>query len=288
MANTAPKHFFNTNAVGRFVSGSLTEQRKQDIDGRPIAEEDRRTEIGIAFKKTDPDMTRIFGEMNIYLGAQWATDQAKLTALAGWFQTMDGLSLKISDGDKANSKGKFNDNSKDCYVFWFSTPFDFKTVDPHNQELPAEAIKRGWHVQIAGDFTDNQQPWTISRNRCGMYLNFSVVRLVAEDDEIKSGISAEEAFGGSVAPTNLPSGARAVGTDVGMPGMAPSQQAGAAPEMPGQQAVPTAQPSTPGQPPTAAVTASPSNITPHNGILTPQTTPSQQTGAAPEMPDIPF
>ena len=51
----ANKHDFFTNSVGRFVSGSMTEKRAKDNDGRAIDPDDQRFEFGVAFRKDDPD-----------------------------------------------------------------------------------------------------------------------------------------------------------------------------------------------------------------------------------------
>ena len=294
MAAKKNKYEFFLNGVGRFVSGSLTQKRDKDIDGRPIAEDDRFYDYGVAVRKDDPWIGTFFAGLSNFLGTEWASHPAKLQAYNNWFNTMSGLSMKISDGDKPNKKGQVNENTIGHFVFWFTSKYEVKTVDPHNQDIPPEVIKRGHYVQFAANIQDNDQPYDPGpRNRAGVYLNPEVIRLVAEGDEIKGGVNAEEKMGGTTAANiQLPPGARAIGSSAGMPGMASSPGA----TMPGTQpagnvAMPGAgQPMTQqqhmqpvqGQPQMGAATmpvaggitqnaqpptASPGNIQPHPGIL---------------------
>lgn len=279
----ANKHDFFTNQVCRFVSGSLTEKRTKDTNGRLLPEEKHRYEFGIALSKTDPDTARLFVEFQAFMQNEWANDQNKLTALVNWFQTMTGMPMKISDGDRPNAKGQLNSNTTGCFVFWFSTGFQPKCCTATNEEIPAEAIKRGYYVQIAGNIASNGLPWQPDGKGAGIYMNPSVIRLVGEGDEIVGGVDAATAFGGTAAPTQLPPGARPVGTNVGMPGMAPVTGVAPGPQanapVPNQTA-PVGMPGqTTGQQAAPVATASPSNINPHTGILNgPNTT---VTAAAP-------
>lgn len=271
---------FFTNSVHRLVSGSLTDKVTKDRNNNnaPIPEDKQRYEFGIAMRKDDPDTIRIINEIHGFLAAEWANDQGKIAALnAYWQNGCDGVSLKIKDGDKPNSKGKLNDNTTGCFVFYFSNwggepP---RTVDPHNQDIPGEAVKRGFYVQVAGTIKDNGEAYNTNprMNRCGAYLDSQVVRLVAEGDVITGGVDAETAFGGTTAAdVQLPQGARPLGTGAGIPGMGSSPNAGL-PDA-GNVAGVSAQPQTgaavlPGQgtPHQIAPQTTASHINPHNGIL---------------------
>ena len=296
----ANKHEFYTNQVCRFVSGSLTEKRTKDTNGRPLPEEKHRYEFGIALSKTDPDTARLFGEFQAFMQNEWANDQNKLNALANWFSpdpttSMTGVPMKISDGDRPNAKGQLNSNTSGCFVFWFSTGYQPKCCTATNEEIPADAIKRGYYVQIAGNISSNGLPWQPDGKGAGIYMNPSVIRLVAEGDEIVGGVDAATAFGGTAAPTQLPPGARPVGSGVGMPGMATGGAIPPAPAPVQNQAAPAGLPGqATGQTAAPVTTVSPSNINPHTGILNgpgvaqPQTTPAGLPGqAAGTLPGLP-
>ena len=279
----AEKHRIFTQEAHRFVSGSITETRDKDKDGRLIPEDNRRYEYGVAMRKDSPDTLRIINDMHTFMGGQWAADAAKIAALnAYWQNGLNGLSMKISDGDKPNQKGAVNDNTKGCYVFWFSNwggepP---RTVDPHNQDIPGSVIKRGYFVQIAMTIKDNEQPLPSS----GIYLDSEIIRFADVGDVISGGISADEAFGGTLAPTANKYQPGQVGM---MPGAGATTATAtvaptAAPALPGTGNVASAPAHTPqaaavtpvipgtGQVAAAPVTASPISapgVTPHNGIL---------------------
>lgn len=265
---------FFTNSVHRLVSGSLTDRVTKDRNNNnaPIPEDKQRYEFGVAMRKDDPDTTRLINEIHTFLSQEWANDAGKIAALNNyWASGCDGISLKIKDGDQPNSKGKFNDNTKGCFVFYFSNwggepP---RCVDPHNQDIPGDAVKRGYYVQIAGTIKDNGEVYSTNprMNRCGAYLDSNVVRLVAEGEVITGGIDAETAFGGTTAANlTLPAGAKPLGSGAGIPGMASSAN------LPGMSAPVQPQTAVAGLPGTAPVqqaapvtTASP--IDPHTAIL---------------------
>lgn len=307
------KHQFFTNAVGRFVSGSLTEKRTKDVNGRPIPEDKQKFEFGIAFQKTDPDMQRLFGEFYTFISAQWAADQNKIQALNNWFQTFQGVPMKISDGDAPNARQQTNENTAGCFVFWFSSTYPIKCCDPANQEIAAESVKRGYYVQMAGNIADNGLPWQADGKGAGIYMNPSVVRLVAEGEQIVGGIDAATAFGGTVAPAQgqLPPGAVPLGTAVTQTPAAPGApmaqptipgQPAAAPTQPAAPQAPQAQPGLPAggpgtlpnlaAPQTApAPTGAPAGVpgttpAPHTAILNAPQTPAAPTGA-PGLPGLP-
>jgi hypothetical protein len=260
---------FFTNAVGRFISGSLTEKRTKDHNNRALPEDKQRYEFGIAFSKTDPDMARLFGEFNAYISQVWAADQQKLAALQNWFSTMQGVPMKISDGDAPSKQGKVNENAAGCFVFWFSSSYPVKCCDPANQEIDAASIKRGYYVQVAGNIADNGLAWQADGKGAGIYMNPNVIRLIGEGDEIVGGIDPATAFGGTAAPAQLPPGARPLGANVGLPGTQPTAPA-AVPGMPGATPAPVqtapvsaGMPGSPTPQPVAPQpTASPSSVVP--------------------------
>lgn len=297
------KHDFYTNAIGRFVSGSMTDKRTKDTNGRPIEEAKQKFEFGIAFPKSDPDMARLFGEFNAFIGAQWAADPQKTQALANWFQTMQGVPMKISDGDKPNNKGQVNENTAGCFVFWFSSTYPIKCCDPANQEIPAESIKRGYYVQVAGNIADNGLAWQVDGKGAGIYMNPSVVRLVAEGEIIAGGVDAATAFGGTQAPVGaLPPGAMPLGTAVtaapaapatAMPAAAPAAApvaapaaapAAAVPGMPVQQAAPAAAPAAPAAAPAPHPTILNQPAAQPATAAVPAAAPAAAPAAVPGMP----
>lgn len=277
---------FFTNATGRFVTGDMDVKRTTDHNGDPKPENKWQYEFGIAFPKTEPDIARLFGEFNTFLQAEWAAKPRKIAALDTWFQTMQGLSMKIGDGDKPNKKGEYNANTAGCYVFYFSSSFMPKLSDAGFAEIPITSIKRGDWVRVAGTIACNGR----DDGNAGIYMNFDHVQLVGIGDHIGGGMTAAEAFGGA-SQAALPPGAVAPSEAAGFtqPGMPPATapmpgMQGTAPTVAGdptQAAAPL-----PGQTPVATPTASP--INPHTGILTGPASGAPASGApASPMPGMP-
>lgn len=276
--------------IGRYVSGDLLNKRTQDSDNRPIAEDKQRFEFGVAFPKGDiwPLLTQQFYS---WIASKAQHDQNAMNRLTNWFTTLSGFSMKISDGDKPNQRGQYNENTKGCLVMWFSSTFAPQTVDPTNQNIAAETVKRGFYVQIAGNIAPNGDRNSAFQagDRAGIYLNANFVRLVAEGDEIRTGPSAGEAFGDAAVPTALPPGARPLGSSSGAAGAfggvsgnlptpggapAPAQMAPVAPQ-PAQ--APAPQSFTAPQP--TAAPGSAAAPQPHYGIMQPQPTVAAAPGA---------
>lgn len=297
------RHEFYTQTIGRFVSGSLTEKRTKDNAGRPIPDEDQRFEFGIAFPKDDPDMQRLFGEFWQFLSQEYQSKPQVMQMVQTWFQTLNGFSMKIQDGDKPNSKGTVNDNTKGCYVFYFSSNFAPDTVSgPAYEPCEATAIKRGYYVRVAGSIVPNG----LDNHQAGIFMNPTAIQLVAKGEEIRGGVDAATAFGGSQMPGQLPPGAQPLDQGFtapgqqqpappapGMPGTVPTQPPAGAPA-PGQTA-PAAMPGQGGaQPPAQPQTAYPGNVQPHPDILNPPQPPAapgqpqqQQQAAPPAAPGMP-
>jgi Protein of unknown function (DUF2815) len=255
---------FFTPVVGRFVRGDITEKRTKDNDGRDILPEKQQYQFGIAFEKAAiwPMLTE---QWYPWIASQVARDQNAMQRLQGWFSTLDGYSMKVSDGDKPNQKGQFNEHTKGCFVINLSSNFIPKCVGPDAAytEIDAVAIKRGYYVQLAGNITPNGE----AGDRTGIYINPSVVRLIAEGDEIKGGgVDAATAFGGTAAPMALPPGARALGSASGGAaafGGAPGLPPAGVPAPVGMAPV-----GLPGLPGVGAAPSTASPINPHTGILT--------------------
>jgi len=199
-----PLQFF-TPIVGRMTHGSVTEKRTTDQDNRPIPEDKQRFEIGVAFPKADiwPWMTEV---LYPYLATALSQDQNAFGRMQNWFQTLNGFSMKITDGDKANSKGQFNENTQGCFVFWFSA-IEIKTAAGQSAdalvEIDPHEVKRGYYVQVAGNLKPNDQPG----DRAGIYMNANSVWLRAEGQVIAGGMDPTAAFAGA-APAVLPGGAQ--------------------------------------------------------------------------------
>lgn len=288
----ADKHHMFFNAVARFVSGDMSKKQEKTHRGQPIAPDKQNVSFGVAILKTDPDLARIFTEIKTYCSTVWANDGAKLNALNNWFGgNFDALSMKIKDGAAPNSEGKVNENTKDHYVFYFTTkePEYIKACNPARQHIDINTIKRGDFVQMSLSIADNGLN---VGDGCGIYLNPTYVTLVAEGDPIAGGVSAEDAYAGSTIGA-LPPGARPLGSNIGMaPSGLPAgnvtspvqglPQTGNVHSLPG--VAPTTQTSLPATQPTAF----PSNglPQPHTGILgTPQTGTGQvQTGLPQTQP----
>lgn len=246
--------------VGRFVSGDLTTKRDKDNQGRPIEPDKQRFEFGIAFAKTDPQIGQLIQQIAGFAYQEYSKVAPHIAQrVANWMQTLDGFSMKISNGDAPNSRGQVNPNTVGHWVFWFSTAIDVGgAIAPSNAQIPLDRIKRGYFVDIAGSVAING----LTDNNAGIYMNPTYVRLVAEGDEIVGGIDPQTLFANHAAPTQLPPGARPIGSapalppgsgipGVGMPGMPGQPAAQPAMGMPGQ---PAAQPTQPQQAPAPGFT----------------------------------
>lgn len=201
--------------VGRFVSGDLTKKRAKDKDGRDIAPDKQRFEFGIAFAKTDPAIGALIQQIAQYAYGEYGKTAPHIAQrVANWMQTLDGFSMKIANGDEPNARGQVNQNTAGHYVFYFSTSIDpIAAIAPTNAQIPPANIKRGWFVDIAGNVAING----LTDNNAGIYMNASVVRLVAEGEEIVGGIDPQAVFANHAAPMQLPPGARPIGSAPGLP-----------------------------------------------------------------------
>lgn len=260
---------FFTPVVGRFVNGSITEKRTKDNDNRDIPADKQRFEFGVAFEKA-AIWPMLVEQWYPFLATALHNDHNALSRMTNWFSTMQGFSMKVADGDAANSRGQLNEHTRGCFVIYFSSLYAPKAVgpDPMFTEIDPAMIKRGFYVQIAGNIGSNGQPG----DRAGIYVNGNIMRLIAEGDEIRGGIDAATAFGGAAAPTALPPGARPLGSTSGMGAAFGAAPAAGFPAMPGvapapAQTAPVAMPGMPGVAPATAYAGSAPNVAPHTGIL---------------------
>lgn len=271
---------FNFNTpVGRFVSGSLTEKRTTDNNGRPIDPEKQRYEFGLAIPFSDPGVMSLIQQIGMNARNQYSVIAPHVVPkIDQWFQTLDGFSMKISNGNAPNAKGKVNPNTVDHFVFWFSTAMPIITCRvPDNAQIPAESIKRGWFVDVAGSSVINE----LVDHQAGAYLNPSVVRLCFEGEEILAGVDPQTAFANVPPPVQMPAGARPIGA-------LPSVPASAGPPSVGMMHMPAPAPVAPpmGMPAPAPVAApvggmpAPAGMQPYpgagqpgNGIASPSNPP---------------
>lgn len=240
--------------VGRFVSGSVTEKRKLDHRGDPLAEDKQRFEFGVAVDKNAPELPAVFGQLQAVAMEKHAGYPSVTN-----FQLQD-YSWKISDGDKPNAKGQVNADTAGHFIFWFSSSYPVRTCDQNNTQCDPNMIKRGFYVDVVFNAKNNGS----TGQQAGIYLNPEWLRFIAYGQEIVSGRSAADAFG-APAPTTLPAGASATPLAAhAAPGVAPTP---AAAPMPGNVApvagAPTAAPATPAPAPAQGLpTASPGNVAP--------------------------
>jgi len=129
--------------------------------------------------------------------------------LKGLFDTIQGAAaegFKNGEPARADFAWKFKDGDTNperngwagCFVFTFRTRFTPNAiVDNKNQQIiDPHAIKPGYQVRVA---------YTVKANgnqmKPGVYLNFTMVQLVAEDTVIVSGPSVADVFGAPSAQT---------------------------------------------------------------------------------------
>lgn len=300
---------FNIPLKGRFVSGSLTEKRSKDHEGKPIEPEDQRYEYAVAYPK---------GEFWAWLTGQfWTETLAK--ALAGaphalqlaqaWFGNgFNGFSMKMDDGDKPNRRGGINENTKSCFVVYFSAMNPPQCVIGASAQaltqIDAAEVKRGYYVMASGTIKFNEK----SGAQIGIYVNGSHLWLLERGPEILGGVDAATAFAGlalppGVTPIDMSGGAAgAFGAAPGlppMPGMQPAAPAQMAPTMGMQpaapvpaQMAPAASPvpgfTPPGAPQQTAYPGSAPAVQPYYGAMQPGQPPAQAPAAAPVgLPGLP-
>jgi hypothetical protein len=197
-----------TTPVGRLIGGNLYEPETTDYDGKPLLARDGVTprvsySAGIAIPKT-PGCQHWANEP---WGAgiwKYANEQFR----NGETQRPD-FSWKIQDGDSIipNKRGKKNADREGYpgnWIIWFSGGYAPRIFNADGT-LPItekDAVKPGYYVQIAGNYSDNKPSQSP-----GLYMNLTFVALAGYGPEIQVGPDVSTVgFGQGV---QLPPGASA-------------------------------------------------------------------------------
>lgn len=202
--------------VGRLISGSVTEVRTEDSEGRPlvfksgpnVGQPRGEYSIGIAIPKTQQDW-KLEQWAGPLLQAAQRDFPHLFTAPGQLANPQQAFAFKVTDGDSQvpNTRGNKPcdmEGAKGNWVVWMNNGFAPKLYkwDPQSNRAvalaPGEEIKRGYYVEAFGSTLGNNQ----QGNQSGIYINLSMVCLRAYGDEIVSGPSVEQAgFGGGALPT---------------------------------------------------------------------------------------
>ena len=243
--------------TGRFVSGSMTEKRSKNNRNQEIPPEDQRYEFGVTLSKTAPETAVFFQQLQAACHQAFVGKPQQATVgpyIDGWFTSMTGFSMKVTDGDKpAAATGKVNENTAGNYVVWFGSSFPPSCFDQAGQPVDAAAIKRGYFVDgMCGINANGNQPG----DGIGIYMNPDLIRFIAQGDEIRGGPDFGAMLQNMPTPGALPPGATPIGSPpTGVtpmqPAQAPMPAPAAAPPMPPQAPAPAPAPApaTPPAPP---------------------------------------
>lgn len=233
--------------VGRFVQGSITQLQKTDHLDRPLSDDKWHHWFGVAFPKASPVTQANLQAIQAHAFQEFAHAPHIQNLIQQFNLTpKSGFSWKIRDGDAPDENGVVNKNTAGCWIFGFRTSFPVRCVDQQNADIPAENILKGYFVQMAFSTAGNKN----TDDTAGLYLNPSIMRLIAFGEVISEGISADQAFAGHAIPTQLPPGASLTPL---APGPLATPQAGApSPALghpPMQQGLPGANPTAPASTP---------------------------------------
>ena len=201
--------------VGRLISGSVKEARKEDSEGRLLVYKtgsnagQPREEygIGIAVPKTQQDW-KLEPWVAPLLQAAQRDFPHLFTAPGQLANESQPFAWKIKDGDSQvpNTRG-----NKPCdmegaagnWIIWMNNGFAPKLYKWDTQSnsavtlAPGEEIKRGYYVEAYGSVSGNNS----QGNQSGIYINLLMVCLRGYGDEIVSGPSVEQVgFGGGSMP----------------------------------------------------------------------------------------
>jgi len=185
-----------TTGTCRLVQGDLFAPQTKDRDGNPLVGRDKITPrsewfIGIAIPK-GPEWDRIWSHI-------WGVGSAAFPA--GEYNA-PGFAWKYADGDATGNVGK--DGFAGCMILRCTNGFAPTIWDnsPQPQQIVDPAMgPRGYFVQVQLNPKGNapsQSP--------GVYMNWTLARVVAPGPLIQAGPSASEVFG---APAPMPPGALA-------------------------------------------------------------------------------
>lgn len=233
--------------VGRIVGGDPFKANSTDATGRPLTiktgpragEPRQEWFVALAIPKSDPGWPELYGKIT----------QAARDGFPHLFDAQGNCShprfaFKVTDGDSQtpNSNGRRPCDREGYPGNWVvncSTGIQPQCYSQGGAETLTDpaSIKRGYYVRLYGSVVGNgaqQQP--------GVFVNFSMVELVAYGEEIKVGPDAAAVFGGSPAAA-LPPGASATPvTPAGPPIAQPGPTAAAPPVPPTPAAAPPPQP----------------------------------------------
>lgn len=295
---------FFINAKGRFVSGDHDKLRTTDHTGSQIDRAKHKYSFGIAFQKADlgPWMKE---QLWPYLTTQWAGNNDALNRLNAWWgqpglqAKHGGISMKITDGDKADSKGRVNDNTKGCFVFWLDTFGSGYEGEQQHYARPVtiyagpspDALVQIEHSQFKrGDyctFNGTLRPNGKTGDQFGVYISCGMIWKLEDGPAIVGGADPSAAFkGAGLTGTFDPSG----GAGAAFGGTSQPPVGNSAPGL--GQTAPADSPA-PGTTTSSAPdgTASLGNTTPHTDILNAGQPPAQggaapAPGAAPGLPGM--
>lgn len=201
--------------VGRIISGSCHESRKEDSDGRPLiikngpnaGQPREEYGIGLAVPKTQADWKHESWATPILQAAQ--RDFPNLFTAPGVLANpAQPFAWKITDGDSQvpNTRGNKPcdmEGARGNWIIWMNNgyaPKLYKWDTQKNQAVslaPGEEIKRGYYAEAYGSVQGNNAVG----NQSGVYVNLTMVCMRAYGDEIVSGPTVEQAgFGGGALP----------------------------------------------------------------------------------------
>ena len=200
--------------VGRMVYGDCFKANTTDAEGKPLVVKfganagQPRVDysIGIAIPKTDPGYPALRAQI----------DQVARASFPHLFDQQGNCSFptfafKITDGDSQVPNRRGN---KPCdqigyagnWILNFSNGFAPKVVTAGGESsiTDPEGLKRGYFIRIVGSVKGNG-----SENQPGVYLNHSMVEMVAYGEVIETGPDAKAILGATPITTPLPAGASA-------------------------------------------------------------------------------
>lgn len=249
---------------GRLVMGSLTEKGDKDYEDKPIPEDKQRYFFGVAVPKDAPGVSELINSLWFMAATDYAQVPLVMNQINLGLAAKD-FAWKIQDGDAPiydKKTGQLKTTPEyllGCYIFKFSTQFEFDACDNNGVQIARSDIKNGDYVDVMFNSSVNGK---IDDN-AGIYLNPLAIRRLGFGKAIATGVSAAQAFAGraAVAPagaTTMPTASGAM-PGASMPGNGVAQgqpQMGVAAGMPGA-----------GMPGAGQIgqTASPTN--PHTAIL---------------------
>ncbi len=268
---SSPNVKYITWPVGRLLWGAPSKGRNTDRGGKPLTTKDGQPRTEFAFGVGIEKRGEVHWNQTPWGADMWNTARAcfpNMFDASGQLAAGRKFSFKTVDGDsnQPNENGTVPSASKENRGHWiitFKSSFAPTTYNADgSQAIPAESIKTGNFVQVAGSVDGNGDV-----GKPGIYVNHGMVALAGyhPDGEITSGPDASSVgFGAGPAPSAMqraPAGA--------LPGSAPTP---AAPPP----AAPAPAPMAP--PPPVAVAPAPSFIAPPAAPVAPTPPPPPVAG----------